>query len=90
MPLNSLIPMLTLAGLSLPRILGGALVVESLFDIQGMGWVEIYPAGLASIVVVVAFKLIGDGLRDSFPVRPVATLKSTSRRGLRAYRPCYR
>ncbi len=35
---NSLIPVITLAGLSLPRILGGALVVESLFNIQGVGW----------------------------------------------------
>ncbi|HXP19921.1 MAG TPA: ABC transporter permease [Streptosporangiaceae bacterium] len=29
-------------------------------------WWEIYPAGLAIIVVVVAFNLVGDGLRDSF------------------------
>jgi peptide/nickel transport system permease protein len=35
---NSLIPVITLAGLSLPRIFAGALVVESLFNIQGMGW----------------------------------------------------
>lgn len=28
-------------------------------------WWEIYPAGLAIIVVVVAFNLLGDGLRDS-------------------------
>ena len=35
---NSLIPVITLAGLSLPQIFGGALIVESLFNIQGMGW----------------------------------------------------
>jgi peptide/nickel transport system permease protein len=29
-------------------------------------WWEIYPAGLAIIMVVVAFNLLGDGLRDSF------------------------
>jgi peptide/nickel transport system permease protein len=31
-------------------------------------WWEIYPAGLAIIVVVVAFNLLGDGLRDSLEV----------------------
>ena len=35
---NSLVPVVTLLGLSLPQIVGGALVVEILFDIQGMGW----------------------------------------------------
>lgn len=35
---NSLVPVVTLLGLSLPQIVGGALVVESLFNIQGMGW----------------------------------------------------
>ncbi|HUD80460.1 MAG TPA: ABC transporter permease [Streptosporangiaceae bacterium] len=35
---NSLVPVVTLVGLSFPQIIGGALVVESLFNIQGMGW----------------------------------------------------
>jgi peptide/nickel transport system permease protein len=35
---NSLVPVVTLLGLSLPQIVGGALVVEILFNIQGMGW----------------------------------------------------
>jgi peptide/nickel transport system permease protein len=35
---NSLIPVITLAGLSLPQIIGGALIVESLFNIEGVGW----------------------------------------------------
>jgi peptide/nickel transport system permease protein len=35
---NSLVPIVTLLGLSLPQIVGGALVVEMLFNIQGMGW----------------------------------------------------
>jgi peptide/nickel transport system permease protein len=34
-------------------------------------WWEIYPAGLAIILSVVAFNLLGDGLRDAFdPARP--------------------
>jgi peptide/nickel transport system permease protein len=32
-------------------------------------WWLIYPPGLAIVVVVVAFNLIGDALRDSFEVR---------------------
>jgi peptide/nickel transport system permease protein len=35
---NSLVPIVTLVGLSFPQIVGGAVVVESLFNIQGMGW----------------------------------------------------
>jgi peptide/nickel transport system permease protein len=35
---NSLVPVVTLLGLSFPQIVGGALVVEILFNIQGMGW----------------------------------------------------
>ena len=35
---NSLVPVVTLVGLSFPQIVGGALVVEILFNIQGMGW----------------------------------------------------
>ena len=35
---NSLAPVVTLVGLSFPQIVGGAVVVESFFNIQGMGW----------------------------------------------------
>jgi peptide/nickel transport system permease protein len=42
---NSLVPIVTLLGLSLPQIVGGALVVEILFNIQGMGW-QIWQAAL--------------------------------------------
>ena len=39
-------------------------------------WWEIYPAGLAIILAVVAFNLLGDGLRDAFdPARPKPRLK---------------
>jgi peptide/nickel transport system permease protein len=35
---NALVPLVTMAGLSLPQIIGGALVTESVFNMQGMGW----------------------------------------------------
>ncbi|HTZ93123.1 MAG TPA: ABC transporter permease [Streptosporangiaceae bacterium] len=42
---NSLVPVVTLLGLSFPQIVGGALVVETLFNIPGMGW-QIWQAAL--------------------------------------------
>ncbi len=42
---NSLVPVVTLLGLSLPQIVGGAVLVESLFNIPGMGW-QIWQAAL--------------------------------------------
>ncbi|MGZ4398355.1 MAG: ABC transporter permease, partial [Gaiellaceae bacterium] len=32
-------------------------------------WWQIYPAGIAIVVVVVAFNFVGDALRDAFEVR---------------------
>jgi peptide/nickel transport system permease protein len=42
---NSLVPVVTLLGLSLPQIVGGAVLVEGLFNIPGMGW-QIWQAAL--------------------------------------------
>jgi peptide/nickel transport system permease protein len=52
-------------------------------------WWEIYPAGLAIIVVVVAFNVLGDGLRDSLERRS-GRGKATSRRGRQAGRAYWR
>jgi peptide/nickel transport system permease protein len=68
---NSLTPVITLAGLSLPRILGGALVVESLFNLQGMGWQlwqaaqkHDFPVLLGFILVIGAGTVVGSLLAD--------------------------
>lgn len=42
---NSLMPVVTLIGLSIPQIVGGALVVEIVFNFRGMGW-QLYQATL--------------------------------------------
>lgn len=42
---NSVVPVITLAGLSVPQIMAGAVVVESLFNIRGVGW-ELWQAAL--------------------------------------------
>jgi ABC-type dipeptide/oligopeptide/nickel transport system permease component len=35
---NALIPTVTIAGVQLPALIGGAFVVEEVFDIHGLGW----------------------------------------------------
>jgi peptide/nickel transport system permease protein len=55
---NSLVPIVTLVGLSLPQIVGGAVLVEGLFNIQGMGW-QIWQAALRhDVPVTLGFTLI--------------------------------
>jgi len=68
---NSLIPVISLAGLSIPRILAGSLVVESLFNIQGMGWrlwqaalKHDFPVLLAFILVIGVGAVVGSLLAD--------------------------
>jgi peptide/nickel transport system permease protein len=55
---NSLIPVITLAGLSLPQIIGGSLIVESLFNIEGVGW-RLWQAALKhDFPVLLGFMLV--------------------------------
>jgi len=55
---NSLVPVVTLVGLSFPQIVGGAVVVESLFNIRGMGW-QIWQAALyQDFAVTLGFTLV--------------------------------
>ena len=68
---NSLAPVIALGGLSIPRILAGALVVESLFNIEGMGWrlwqaaqKHDFPVLLGFILVLGAGAVAGSLLAD--------------------------
>ncbi len=68
---NSLIPMVTLVGLSLPVILGGSLIVEQVFNYPGMGllfWQEAqvndYPVLLGVTLVVGAATVVGNLVAD--------------------------
>ena len=58
---NSLIPVITLAGLSLPQIFGGALMVESLFNIEGVGWRLWQAAVKHDFPVLLGFILVDRG-----------------------------
>jgi len=68
---NSLIPIVTLLGLSLPGILSGALITESVFNYPGMGLLfyqqtqrSDYPVLLGIIMVVALATVVGSLLAD--------------------------
>jgi peptide/nickel transport system permease protein len=68
---NSLLPMITLAGLIFPLLLAGTVFVEKVFAWPGMGMMVItaisvrdYPLVVASVVVGSAMVLIGNLLAD--------------------------
>jgi peptide/nickel transport system permease protein len=68
---NSLIPIATLLGLSLPAIISGALITESVFNYPGMGYLfyqsaqrQDYPVMLGFIIVVAIATVVGSLLAD--------------------------
>jgi peptide/nickel transport system permease protein len=68
---NALLPMITLAGLAFPALLGGAVFVEKVFSWPGMGLTLIsaigvrdYPFVVASVVVGAAMVVLGNLLAD--------------------------
>jgi peptide/nickel transport system permease protein len=68
---NALLPMITLAGLQLPTILGGALVAETVFTWPGMGRLFLdslgysdYPVVMGLLIFSAIFVLIGNLIAD--------------------------
>lgn len=68
---NSILPIITLIGLSLPGVLSGAVIVESLFNYPGMGWLfwqaasdQDFPVLMGFTVVVGAATVLGTLLAD--------------------------
>jgi peptide/nickel transport system permease protein len=68
---NSLLPIVTLVGLSLPFVLSGAVIIEALFNYPGMGWLfwqaagtHDYPVLMGFIIVVGAATVVGSLLAD--------------------------
>ena len=68
---NSLIPIATLLGLSIPGIFSGALITESVFNYPGMGYLfyqsaqkQDYPMLLGFIIVVAIATVVGSLLAD--------------------------
>lgn len=68
---NSLLPMITMAGLTLPSLLGGAVFVERVFSWPGMGMLVIgaisardYAVVLAAVIVGAVLVVVGNLLAD--------------------------
>ncbi|HWL68185.1 MAG TPA: ABC transporter permease, partial [Geminicoccus sp.] len=68
---NALIPMITLAGLQIPTLLGGALVTETVFTWPGMGRLFLdslgyrdYPVVMGILMFTAVMVLVGNLLAD--------------------------
>lgn len=55
---NGIIPILTLLGTTLPAIVGGSIIVESVFSIPGIGWLTIESIQQRDYNVVIGLSLI--------------------------------
>jgi peptide/nickel transport system permease protein len=68
---NALIPLITVIGLSLPNLLGGAVITEQIFQWPGMGWLAVravngrdYPLLMGIILVTATMVLLSNLLAD--------------------------
>ena len=68
---NALIPIITIYGLSLPFLLGGATIIETIFAWPGMGRLAVgavggrdYPLIMATTLIAAALTLLGNLLAD--------------------------
>ena len=68
---NALLPLITILGLSLPGLIGGSVIFESLFAIPGVGqlmWSAVmardYPVLMGNLVIVSILTLLGNLLAD--------------------------
>ena len=68
---NALIPLITVVGLSLPNLLGGAVITEQIFQWPGMGWLAVravngrdYPLLMGVILVTATLVLLSNLLAD--------------------------
>jgi ABC-type dipeptide/oligopeptide/nickel transport system permease subunit len=56
-------------GLKYPQTDWGSQVANAYQDLSDGYWWLVFPVGIALVLVVMAFNLIGDGLRDAVDVR---------------------
>ena len=68
---NAMLPLVTILGLSLPGLIGGSVIVESIFAIPGMGQLMVqavferdYPVIMGNLVVVAVITLVANLLAD--------------------------
>lgn len=68
---NALLPVVTILGLSLPGLIGGSVIVESIFAIPGMGQLMVqsvfqrdYPVIMGNLVIVATLTLVANLIAD--------------------------
>jgi peptide/nickel transport system permease protein len=68
---NAMLPLVTILGLSLPGLIGGSVIVESIFAIPGMGQLMVqavferdYPVIMGNLVIVAVLTLFANLLAD--------------------------
>src|SRR5215467_5361142 len=68
---NALLPLVTILGLSLPGLIGGSVIVESIFAIPGMGQLMVqavferdYPVIMGNLVIVATLTLFANLIAD--------------------------
>jgi len=68
---NALIPIITLLGLSLPGIISGAMITETVFGIPGMGRLTLdammnndYPLAMATLLMESVLLIVGNLIAD--------------------------
>ncbi|MDH3239013.1 MAG: ABC transporter permease, partial [Deltaproteobacteria bacterium] len=68
---NALLPLITILGLSVPGLLGGSVIFESIFAIPGLGQLfyqgvmaRDYPLVMGSLVIGAFLTLLGNLLAD--------------------------
>ncbi|MBI4246362.1 MAG: ABC transporter permease [Candidatus Rokubacteria bacterium] len=68
---NALLPLVTILGLSLPGLIGGSVIVESIFAIPGMGQLMVqavfardYPVIMGNLVIVATLTLVANLTAD--------------------------
>lgn len=68
---NALLPVITLAGMSLPFLLGGSVIVESVFSLPGMGSLSVeavfardYPLVMATQLLLACLVVAGSFAAD--------------------------
>lgn len=68
---NAMLPIVTVLGLSLPHLIGGSVIVESIFAIPGMGQLMVqavferdYPVIMGNLVIVSTLTLVANLLAD--------------------------
>jgi peptide/nickel transport system permease protein len=87
---NALLPIVTVLGLSLPGLIGGSVIIESIFAIPGMGQLMVqavyerdYPVIMGNLVIVATLTLVANLIADLTYSLVDPRIRVAARRGRR-------